>query len=164
MLKRHDQLVKSASRDRLLRRSISMSNDSDGQNPRPPGGELFDAVERNDVAAVEELLSRGADVNTLDPRYPQLARPALMTAASLGYSEIVRLLLANGADVNARDAGGGTAFIWACNDGHIGCTRLLLVAGADPSLRNNGGYTAYGRIMTRNEELMRLVEEHGGSL
>ena len=141
-----------------------MSNDSDGQNPRPPGGELFDAVERNDVAAVEELLSRGADVNTLDPRYPQLARPALMTAASLGYSEIVRLLLANGADVNARDAGGGTALIWACNDGHIDCTRLLLAAGADPGLRNNGGYTAYGRIMARNEELMRLLEEHGGSL
>jgi ankyrin repeat protein len=53
--------------------------------------------------------------------------------------------------------------LWACNDGHIDCARLLLDAGADPSLRNNGGYAAAGRIMKRNEELTRLLEEHGGS-
>jgi ankyrin repeat protein len=126
--------------------------------------ELFETVERNDLAVVEELLSRTADITSIDPRYPLLARPALLTAASLGYSKIVQLLLANRADLNAHDAGGGTALIWACNDGHIDCARLLLAAGADPGLRNNAAYTAYGRIMMRNEELMRLLEEHGGVL
>jgi uncharacterized protein len=127
--------------------------------------QLFDAVGRNDLATVQDLLSRGADVNSLDPRYPSwYAAPPLVRAAQAGYSNLVRLLLANGAEVNARDAGGGTALIWACNDGHIDCARLLLAAGADPSLRNNSGYTAYGRIMASDEELMRLLAEHGGSL
>jgi uncharacterized protein len=139
-----------------------MNNDSGARNPQAPGPEWFDAIERNDLAAVKKLLSPDTDVNSFDPRHPQLETPALITAASLGYSEVVRLLLTNGADVNARDAGGGTALIWACNGGHIDCTRLLFAAGADPNLRNNSGYTAYGRIMARNEELMRLLEEHGG--
>jgi ankyrin repeat protein len=91
--------------------SAGMKYGSDTWNPQAPGAELFDAVERNDLAAVEELLLRGADVNSLDPRCPPYACPALMAAACRGYSDMVRLLLANGADVNARDVGGGTALL-----------------------------------------------------
>jgi uncharacterized protein len=142
-----------------------MNDDPGGLNPLAPGAELFDAVERNDLAAVEELLSRDADVNSLDPRYPSwYAAPPLIRAAQAGHREMVRLLLANGADVNARDAGGGTALIWACNDDHIDCARWLLAAGADPNLRNNGGYTARDRTMRRNQELLRLLEKQGGLL
>ena len=146
-------------------RNTGVNDDVGGLNPRAPGAELFDAVERNDLAAVEQLLSRDAGVNSLDLRYPSwYAAPPLIRAAQAGHSEMVRLLLANGADVNARDAGGGTALIWACNDDHIDCVRLLLAAGADPNLRNNGGYTARGRTPRRNVEILRLLEEQGGML
>ncbi|MDN3354250.1 ankyrin repeat domain-containing protein [Actinomadura sp. DC4] len=138
-----------------------MNEDSGTWNP--PGAALFDAVERNDLTAVEALLSRGADVDAPDPRHPPwYAAPALVTAAGRGYTEMVRLLLANGADVNARDAAGGTALIWACNGERADCARLLLAAGADPRARNDLGYTAYGRIPERNEELLRLLEERDG--
>lgn len=139
-----------------------MNEDSSTWNPHAV--ELFEAIERNDLAAAQELLSRGADVNSLDPRCPSwFAASALVTAACLGYGDMARLLLANGADVDAQDSGGGTALIWACNGEHIDCARLLLAAGADPSVRNNLGYTAHSQTPERNEELIGLLKAHSGS-
>ncbi|MEU6035410.1 ankyrin repeat domain-containing protein [Actinomadura sp. NPDC047616] len=125
---------------------------------------LFEAIGRDDVAAVEHALACGADPNAVDPRWPApfLFR-ALSTAAARGNPEIVRSLLAHGADVDGRDAGGGTALIWACNGGFVECARLLLEAGADVHLRNDDGYTAYGRTPRNQRELIELLRTYGGT-
>jgi hypothetical protein len=123
---------------------------------------LAEAVERGDLALVQDLLNEGTDVNERDPRWPPaIAFPPITVAAARGDCEMVRLLLAHGANVDARDPGGGTPLIWACNNEHLDCARVLLEAGANVKLRNNDGYTAYGRTPIRARELQRLLREHG---
>jgi hypothetical protein len=71
--------------------------------------------------------------------------------------EVVRLLLAVGADVNARDALGNTTLLLSTHDPEI--VRLLLEARADPNARDSRGLTALGR--TSNENVRRVLIEHG---
>jgi len=50
----------------------------------------------------------------------------LYVAASKDYKDMVELLLANKADVNAKDQIGLTAFYWAANEGRKDMTEFLL--------------------------------------
>ncbi len=71
--------------------------------------------------------------------------------------EVVRLLLAAGADVNARDKAGNTALILCHSNPEQ--SLLLLEAGADPNARNHQGTTALSN--TYNDDLKRLLIKHG---
>lgn len=81
---------------------------------------------------------------------------ALMAATRGLHQEIVRALIAAGADVNAQSKESGTALSLACSrlmdqatirgdaidqSGHVAMARLLLAAGADPNVRNSSGWT-----------------------
>lgn len=55
---------------------------------------------------------------------------ALMWAASVGYGEIVQLLLQAGADVNLKNRGGYTALMIAEFNGYKNVVRSLQKAGA----------------------------------
>jgi ankyrin repeat protein len=79
-----------------------------------------------DLGRVKAFLARGIDINTKDTRN----RTALHYAAKEGHKEVVELLLANGADVNA---GNGTAAELAMNSGHTEIVELLMSKGADIS-------------------------------
>jgi ankyrin repeat protein len=72
-------------------------------------------------------------------------------------AEVVRLLLAAGADVNARDAEGNTALLF-CHM-NVELASLLLQAGADPNVRNHGGDTPLH--LAGNDEMQRLLSRHG---
>ena len=48
-----------------------------------------------------------------------------MTAARTGRVEPVKLLLARGADVNARERKGQTALMWAAAEGHVEVIQAL---------------------------------------
>lgn len=56
--------------------------------------------------------------------------PALKHAAAAGKAELVRALLARGADLEIADIHGHTAIEYAASNGHVECVRLLLNAGA----------------------------------
>ncbi|MEL5957446.1 ankyrin repeat domain-containing protein [Streptomyces sp. CLV115] len=131
-------------------------------NPQAPGAALFDAVDRGDMAAVQDLLADGAEIDAPDPRSPFFdGQTALISAANNGLGDMVRLLLSAGADINARSASGWTALMRACNADRLDCARVLLDAGAEVGARNGEGYSALGRTRTTNVELMRLLVERG---
>jgi ankyrin repeat protein len=76
---------------------------------------VYEAIvgNRNNLSVIEFLLKRGAKVNIAD----KYQRTPLMTAVTIPYDEspedrikLINLLIENGADVNAKDKDGKTAF------------------------------------------------------
>jgi hypothetical protein len=101
------------------------------------GQELFDAVdnENPDNVLITRLLSNAnIDVNhrnTIPIGDLGLGLTALMIASIWGHTEIVRQLIAAGADLNAKIQNVGALF-FAAGDGRLEIVKLLLAAGADP--------------------------------
>ncbi len=151
-------------------------------NPRDSGGTtaLMAAAASGYPAMLRELLHRHADVKaTLVAPQPACRKDsdcevpggdgstALMEAVKaedydvppegVDRLEVVRLLLAAGADVNARDHQGNTALILAAND--LEQTELLLNAGADPNASNLKGKTALQE--SYDDEVKQALRKHG---
>lgn len=93
-----------------------------------------DAIKRDDLRIVLELLGRGTNVDARN-RYGQTA---LMLAAHAGHREIVEALVAHGANLNITAKFGLSALMLAIVAGHEDVARLLVRAGADLSLRGTG--------------------------
>ena len=66
--------------------------------------DIRDAVRTNNVEAVKKYLDRDGDMNAKDER----GYTPLLYAARFGWKEIAELLIAKGADVNAKVLEGGT--------------------------------------------------------
>lgn len=77
--------------------------------PMPPL-RLYQAVRSGNLEAVQAALYRGESANQ-----GGFGGSVLMEAAHLGHTEIVGLLLANGADPNMQDKDGLDAMYWARN-------------------------------------------------
>jgi uncharacterized protein len=74
------------------------------------------------------LIMHGADVNS--PSVNETRIMPLHSAAAGRHLDVVRLLLANGADVNAEQQGGFTALHAAAQNGQVEMIQLLLANGA----------------------------------
>jgi len=95
------------------------------------------AAERGDLGALETMLASGFDPNRPDAG---IGKTALHSAAMAGWPEAVRLLLAHGASVHARDREfKGQPLIWAAEGSRTqhpegrdfaAVGRLLLAAGS----------------------------------
>ena len=93
--------------------------------------ELIGAIENDDVEKAKSLLKPslfGQRVNVNELAY--MGRTVLRTAAERGNVEMIRLLIAAGADVNARGSDYRTALFVAIRNGHSEIVRSLLDAGA----------------------------------
>ncbi len=101
--------------------------------------DLMAAVKTGNATVVNELLGRGADANAREET--DLGRSALGIAAEEDYGEIVSLLIANGADVNAKSLDGLTALMYAAGEGNTGIVNLLLSSGAMINTVDNTGQT-----------------------
>ncbi|KAI7813316.1 KN motif and ankyrin repeat domain-containing protein 1a [Triplophysa rosa] len=87
-----------------------------------------------DMRVVEELFSKG-DVNA---KASQAGQTGLMLAVSHGRMDMVKALLACGADVNIQDDEGSTALMCASEHGHVEIVKLLLAQpGCDATLSDN---------------------------
>ena len=93
--------------------------------------QLSAAVTANDIAAVEQLLDAGAGPDALDSSGNPILKSAILAAESGGDTNIVALLVAHRADVNATDRHGNTILPLAAGAGQLDLVQLLLDAGAD---------------------------------
>jgi cytohesin len=87
------------------------------------------AADAGDLAKVKTFIQEGIDVNT-----KVHGSTPLHCAARYGHKEVAELLIAQGADVNAKDARGRTPISLAINQGRKEIAKLLLSRSADVSL------------------------------
>jgi uncharacterized protein len=128
-----------------------LANGADVDLANPEGETpLMEVARTGNVAAATLLLDAGADVNAIELWGQQ---SALMWAAAQKHPAMIKLLVARGADVDARGAvrnwerkvireprpkdmnqGGFTPLLYAAREGCIECAKELVAGGADLDL------------------------------
>lgn len=118
---------------------------------------LIKAAAKNDIQQVNDLVARGANVNS---RFlGSHGYTALIYAASHGSQEIVKKLIDSHADLNQKDADGDTALMFAIRGCHSYIATMLIDAKADISCKNNAGNTALlvAALNQRKESVKMLI-------
>jgi ankyrin repeat protein len=150
---------------------------------------LTAAVEKNDTAAVKELLAKHANPNlhakgaaVLDRAIinenvemvrlltdagarvndydPQWHDDPLVTAATSENADVVKVLIDHGAEVNHKGSNDWTALCWATINNHLDIMRVLLSNKADINTRDNTERTPLMLAVQRGKlEAMKLLLE-----
>jgi len=98
------------------------------------------AVRTGDIKGVQEGLSKGENVNQVDETVNK--RTPLHHAADFGHAEVIQMLIAKGANVNAEDAFGITPLLAAVYEGHTEAVQVLVNAKANVNAKGPDGLTA----------------------
>jgi uncharacterized protein len=101
---------------------------------------LLEAARANRVDDARELIERGADVNAKD--MTQQSAYLYATSEVGPGSAMLELMLANGADVGAKDSYNGTGLIRAAHRGYPEIVERLLAVGIELDHVNRLGWTA----------------------
>ncbi|KAL5234784.1 hypothetical protein ACI65C_002194 [Semiaphis heraclei] len=124
-----------------------------------PLRELFEACKSGDLNKVRRQIN-AETVNARDTT-GRKSTP-LHFAAGFGRRDIVELLLAAGASIQAHDDGGLHPLHNACSFGHEDVVGLLLEAGADPNTRDNWNYTPLHEAAVKGKiEICIALLQHG---
>lgn len=112
-------------------------------------------VKKNFINLINKILE--CDVSKLKMvNMPDLQEQTPLFNAVIDKLEITKILIANGANVNAKDINGDTPLIFAVIYNNFESTKLLLSNGANPNIRNNKGETPIFNAV-RDMELVELL-------
>ncbi|KUF43636.1 ankyrin repeat domain-containing protein [Myroides marinus] len=93
---------------------------------------LFDAIKKNDLTAVKQLVDRGVNLEIQNVK----GETPLMYAVYLKYNSIAKALIEAGANVNAQDKILNSPFLYAGAEGNLEIVQLALKHGADFTVFN----------------------------
>ena len=109
---------------------------------------------------LKAFLSGGTDVNQLEGIGGTAAVTLIMSAAFAGETDIIRVLIECGADVNLSNENGWTALLSAASCGHVDVVKLLLSIGADANAAAGDGDTPMTVAAKEgHDEVVRLLKE-----
>jgi len=117
--------------------------------------QLFDAVRRNNLSEVENLLSMGADVNIRDKRS---WAPLHCAADNDNKLDISRAILNRNADIEARTNIGETPLHIANAYGQLKIIELLVDKGASLEAKTNDGLTPLHVAIQHNNATPEIIE------
>jgi len=114
---------------------------------------LRDAARKGELENVKSLIAKGAEVNAAS----EFGATALLFAADGGHTDVVKLLLVSGADVNQKDTTYGSSPIdWAAGKGYAPIVEMLLAHGA------TGGVDALSAAIDKDYvEVVKVVLASG---
>ena len=120
-------------------------------------------LKQENIEAVKQHLAAGLDANAAY-EYEYGEWIPLHEAAVYGPKEMVELLIANGADVNAKGRVGNTALHLAANQNKEDIFELLIANGADVNAKNKFNETPldFAVAKTNNLKIPDLLRKHGG--
>ena len=133
-------------------------------------GPIHDAAFRGDLAGVERLTRMDAQAVNSRIRAGEAETWAeggtpLHTAARGGHLEVIKFLIANGADVNARRKDGESAVSEAVFNGHIDAARFLIASGANINNVGAEGHTPlHWAALHGNVDAATLLMERGAEV
>jgi uncharacterized protein len=122
------------------------------------------ACVKGDIDKVRALLA--ADARAVHFQAPCKKRP-LSCASEFGRRDIVALLLAGGADPNAREADNYLTFplVAAAKHNDLAMVQMLLEHGADPNAQTDGAEVALLEAIGHdNRDMANLIASYGGVL
>ena len=130
--------------------------------PQAPGIDIWTAAAQGNLEAIKQHLKAGTDLNAKEPTG---GSTPLIVAAVFGQTKAARLLIENGANVNAKNNEGSVALLAAAFLGHPATVKLLLEKGADVNAKNNNGQTALDAVAGEwNQELEGVYRYVAGIL
>jgi len=166
---------------RMVKMLLDAGAEPEGANPDGQTA-LMLAIKTGETAVVDMLIKAGANVNTVERFHKQTP---LMWAATAprNAGELVKLLLAKGADVKPRalytdwpsqitsepraqyrPVGGLTALLYAARDGCYDCVAALISAGADVNAPTPEGVTALMLALDNDHnDVAKLLLDRGAS-
>lgn len=129
--------------------------------PRVTKPSTVSAAEAGDLYLLQSLQQQGMSLDYHDPR--KFMWTPLIAAVYAGQSNVVAYLLKQNVDIEARDAHGRTALMWAVDvaDTNFSIIRLLLAAGAKTNVTNDFGQTIFDAIEAKREKerLLRILSQ-----
>jgi len=130
----------------------------DGSTP------LIEAAAYAQTDTFKLLMQKGARLNVTDKygNTPLIAAACQCALATMNSAEeVIQILLASGADVNARNHDGRTALMLASGmQGDAAVLELLVANGADGRLKDKNGKTALALAKdSRREDKIRVLEK-----
>ncbi|WP_327583543.1 ankyrin repeat domain-containing protein [Nonomuraea sp. NBC_00507] len=162
--------VNAIGKDRLLEAERHIKERQRRDEEAMAGQRLMDAVTKGDVELVKQFIAEGAEV---DERFPVVngfndRHTPLLVAARDGHTEIARLLLTAGADVNAVEPTFGAVPLHkAVYNGHQELTRLIATwPGVDLNFQGatNGYAPLHDAIWHGYHECARILVTAGAGL
>ncbi|MEP6732987.1 MAG: ankyrin repeat domain-containing protein [bacterium] len=159
---------------------------------------LLGAARYGHTKVVDLLLAHGADVSVVDTRThwsvldyavcgvhvptlrsllaagarPRLERLNFSIQGGAAAREVIRLLVENGADINAIDGWGRTPLMWAAEHAEVDTVRLMMDLGADVkrvSEPNSNGWQSYETALgaarkANRKEVAALLQAAGAKV
>ena len=109
----------------------------------PPKVDIHTAVMTDNIEALKQHIAAGSNLNEKDPFG---GSSPLIIASLFGKTEMAKLLIEAGADVNFQNNDGSTALHTASFFCRPEIVKMLLNKGADKTIKNKYGSTAYESV------------------
>jgi ankyrin repeat protein len=123
---------------------------------------LLNAIASGNLSRVKELRAELLDITTERDGHN---RSSLILAAERGHLPVVKLILGQKPDLEAKDDSGNTALIAASAMGHTAIVRLLLDRGANPNAKNKEEESALTEAARNGRnDVVKLLLERGANV
>lgn len=137
------------------------NSNSQTNNAKPSQVNVHAAIATNNMQALKQYISTGADLNAKDPMG---GSSPLITACLFGNTPMAKMLIDAGSDLNFKNNDGSTPLITAAFFCHPDIVKMLLNKSADKNIKNKYGQTAYETVAAPYADVKNVYQMLGKML